>query len=172
MVKSCSFLFERVQYLPIYIPFCISWDLPWTRQRWKDNSYMRLHSSSATHGPLQTFKILKMPFMEDFKTCFNAGNLNSQYHNQVLLSTLFSKFFKHIVTFQPYWKLQITYSRRSGFSPSEIILFRIAITGTPCVGGRRKIWNYWTQKGELNSTSSFRLHFHTNLCMPLVEQDW
>lgn len=76
-----------------------------------------------------------------------------------------------MVAFQPYWKLQITYSRRSGFSPSEIILFRIAITGTPCVKRRKSNIKYWTQTGELSSIGSFRLHFYTNLCMSLVEQE-
>lgn len=37
--------------------------------------------------------------------------------------------------------------------------------------GGRVISNYWTQTGELSSIGSFRLHFHTNLCMSLVEQE-
>ena len=156
----------------LYSRLSIFWALPWTKQYRKDSSNLRLHPSSfGTDGPLQTYKKLKMPFMEDFKICFNADNLDSQYHKQAFLSTFYSKFFKLMVAFQPYWKLQITYSRRSGFSPSEIILFRIAITGTPCVGGGRIIWKYWTQTGELNSTGSFRVHLHTNLCMSLVEQE-
>lgn len=64
---------------------------------------------------------------------------SSHHLEQPFFSTCFSKFFKHMVALQPYGESQITYSRRSGFSPSEIILFRIAITGTPCVAGGRII---------------------------------
>lgn len=86
----------------LYYGLCISWALPWTSQFWKDSSYLRLHPSSfGTDGPLQTYKILKTPFTEDFKTCFNADNLDSQYHKQPFLSTLFSKFCEHMVEFHP-----------------------------------------------------------------------
>lgn len=61
------------------------------------------------------------------------------YSSHHLEQPFLSTFFKHTVALQPYWESQITYSRRSGFSPSEIILFRIAITGTPCVAGGRII---------------------------------
>lgn len=61
------------------------------------------------------------------------------------------------------WKGNITYSRRSGFSPSEIILFRMAITGTPCVGGEIL---YKTSRHKLvNSTGSFQLIFRKKICI-------
>lgn len=61
------------------------------------------------------------------------------------------------------WKGNITYSRRSGFSPSEIILFRMAITGTPCVGGEVL---YKTSRQKLvNSTGSFQLIFRKKICI-------
>lgn len=67
--------------VPTYLctSLCTSLALPWTRQYWKNSWGLGLHPSSlSTDGSLQTYKTLKMPSTEDFKTHFNADNLDSQ----------------------------------------------------------------------------------------------